>query len=150
MQQYIIERGILMQVRGTVNKVELIGWLGETPEQRIFSSGAKVCSFTLATKRYLARNADGERPVETDWTTIEVWERLAERCGSSLHKGSRVRVSGSLHTRSWEDKESGTRRYRTVVRANAVLFLDTRPDDSADDSADEVVEVVEEVEELPM
>ena len=139
-----------MQVRGTVNKVELIGWLGETPEQRIFSSGAKVCSFTLATKRYLARNADGDRPVETDWTTVEAWERLAEQCGGALHKGSRVRVSGSLRTRSWEDKESGTRRYRTVVRADAVLFLDARPEDSADEGVDELIEVVEESEDLPM
>jgi single-strand DNA-binding protein len=135
-----------MQVRGTVNKVELIGWLGEAPEQRIFSSGAKVCSFTLATKRYVARNGEATRPVETDWTTVETWERLAEVCGSSLHKGSRVRVFGSLHTRSWEDRESGQRRYRTVVRASEVLFLDARNDDAETD----VAEAIEEVEELPM
>jgi single-strand DNA-binding protein len=135
-----------MQVRGTVNKVELIGWLGDAPEQRMFSSGAKVCSFTLATKRYVARTQDGPRPVETDWTNVETWERLAEVCATSLHKGSRVRVCGSLHTRSWEDRESGQRRYRTIVRATEVMFLDARPEDGDSDVAD----AAEEVEELPM
>jgi single-strand DNA-binding protein len=137
-----------MQVRGTVNHVELIGWLGDAPEQRIFSSGARVCSFSVATKRFSGRDPQGERAVETDWTTIEVWEKLADQCGGALHKGSRVRVSGSLHTRSWEDKDSGQRRYRTVVRADEVLFLDARPEASAED-ASESVGSVEETEEVP-
>lgn len=131
-----------MQVRGTVNQVELIGWLGDAPEQRIFSSGAKVCSFSLATKRWGSRNEESDRQIETDWTTVEAWEKLADQCNSSLHKGSRVRVSGSLHTRSWEDRDSGQRRYRTVVRAEAVLFLDTRPEGEV-----EMSEAVEDPEE---
>jgi single-strand DNA-binding protein len=132
-----------MQVRGTVNRVELIGWLGDAPEQRIFSSGAKVCSFSLATKRWGSRSEDSERQIETDWTTVEVWEKLADLCNTSLHKGSRVRVSGSLHTRSWEDRDSGQRRHRTVVRADAVLFLDTRPEGEI-----EMAEAVEEAEDV--
>ncbi|MDZ4720323.1 MAG: single-stranded DNA-binding protein [Roseiflexaceae bacterium] len=132
-----------MQVRGTVNQVELIGWLGDAPEQRIFSSGAKVCSFSLATKRWGSRSEENDRQIETDWTTVEAWEKLSDLCSTSLHKGSRVRVSGSLHTRSWEDRDSGQRRYRTVVRANAVLFLDTRPEDEV-----EMIEAVEEAEDV--
>jgi single-strand DNA-binding protein len=133
------------QIRGTVNTVELIGWLGDAPEQRIFSSGTKVCSFTVATKRIGSRAEDGERQIETDWTTVEAWEKLAELCGGALHKGSRVRVSGSLHTRSWEDKESGGRRYRTVVRATEVLFLDARPGQPESAEASEPVDDGEEV-----
>jgi single-strand DNA-binding protein len=136
-----------MQVRGTVNRVELIGWLGDMPEQRIFSSGARVCSFSIATKRLAGRDPQGERAVDTDWTTIEAWEKLADQCGATLHKGSRVRVCGSLHTRSWEDKDSGQRRYRTIVRADEVLFLDARSEASAGDVA-EGAESVEETDDV--
>lgn len=133
------------QIRGTVNTVELIGWLGDAPEQRIFSSGAKVCSFTVATKRFGGRSEGGDRQIETDWTTVEAWERLAELCGNALQRGSRVRVSGSLHSRSWDDKESGQRRYRTVVRADEVLFLDARPGQAESAEASEPAEESEEV-----
>ena len=135
----------MRQVRGTVNRVELIGWLGDAPEQRIFASGTKVCSFRIATKRVAGKSESGERQFETDWTTVEAWEKLADQCAGSLHKGSRVRVSGSLHTRSWEDAASGQRRYRTVVRADEVLFLDARQDGGDVEAA----EAVEEAEEVP-
>jgi single-strand DNA-binding protein len=130
----------MKQVKGTVNRVELIGWLGAAPEQRTLPSGVAVCNLTVATKRWAGRSEDGNRAVETDWTPIEAWDRLAERCTSSLHKGSRVRVSGSLITRSWEDRESGQRRTKTFVRAEEVLFLDTRQ--GPQDEAEEDVEVV--------
>lgn len=133
-----------MQLRGTVNRVELIGWLGEAPEQRIFATGTKVCSFSIATKRYGSRNEAGERQIETDWITVEAWEKLAEICHTNLHKGSRVRISGSLHTRSWEDRESGQRRFRTYVRASEVLLLDPRTESHENqDVADEVAEAEE-------
>jgi len=80
---------------------------------------------------------------ETDWTTVEAWEKLAERCAQSLHKGSRVRVIGSLHTQSWEDRESGQKRFKTVVRAEDVLFLSTR--ERAQDEAEAVEELVEDL-----
>ena len=50
------------------------------------------------------RNEAGERTFETDWTTVEAWEKLAEQCARFIHKGSRVRVVGSLQTQSWEDR----------------------------------------------
>jgi single-strand DNA-binding protein len=124
-------------VRGTLNRVELIGWLGDAPEQRVFSSGSKVCNFSVATKRIGGRGEGGERQIETDWTPIEVWEKLAEQCAAALHKGSRVRVSGCLRTQSWEDKDSGQRRYKTFVRADEVMFLDARPAGEAETEASE-------------
>lgn len=120
------------QIKGTLNRVELIGWVGAEPEQRFTSTGTAVCSFRVATKRFAGRNEAGERTVETDWTTVENWDKLAEQCGRYLHKGSRVRVIGSLHTRSWEDRESGQKRFKTVVKADEVLFLDARPEQESE------------------
>lgn len=120
------------QIKGTLNRVELIGWVGAEPEQRFTSTGTAVCSFRVATKRFAGRNEAGERTVETDWTTAETWDKLAETCGRYLHKGSRVRVIGSLHTRSWEDRESGQKRFRTVVKADEVLFLGARPEQESE------------------
>ena len=131
-------------IKGTVNRVELVGWVGADPEQRFIPSGAAVISFRVATKRWAGRTDDGSRTVDTDWTAVEAWEKLADQCGRFLHKGSRVRVVGSLHTQSWEDRESGQKRYKTLVRAEEVLFLDARQEQAAD------VEAVEElVEALP-
>ena len=106
--------------------MELVGWVGAEPEQRFIPSGAAVISFRVATKRWAGRSDDGSRAVDTDWTAVEAWEKLAEQCGRFLRKGSRVRVVGSLHTQSWEDRESGQKRYKTLVRAEEVLFLDAR------------------------
>ncbi|MBC8075462.1 MAG: single-stranded DNA-binding protein [Chloroflexales bacterium] len=133
------------QVRGTVNAIELIGYLGADPDQRVLASGARVSSFTVATKHLGGRGEGSERSVETDWTTVEVWDRLAELCGNALHKGSRVRVTGSLRSQSWDDKETGQRRYKTVVRAEGVLVLDARPGQTESAEAPEAVDEGEEV-----
>jgi single-strand DNA-binding protein len=133
-----------MELRGTVNRVELIGWVGGDPEQRFIPSGAAVCSFSIATKRPGAKNEAGERAIDTDWTSIEAWERLGEQCKRYLHKGSRVRVVGSLHTQSWDDRETGQKRFKTVVRAEEVLFLDRPPE-----TQDEPAAVEEVTEDLP-
>ena len=136
----------MKQIKGTVNQVELIGYVGADPEQRILPSSVQVCNFKVATKRWAGRSDDGERAVETDWTPVEAWEKLAETCAHYIHKGSRVRIIGSLHTRSWEDRESGQKRFKTIVRAEEVLFLDAR--EREQDEADEAV-VEEAVDELP-
>ena len=135
------------QVKGTVNRVELVGWVGAEPEQRFLPSGTAVCNFRVATKRFAGRNEAGERTVETDWTPIEAWDKLAETCARYLHKGRRVRVTGSLHTRSWEDRESGQKRFKTIVRADEVLFLDAR--EREQDEAEAIEETAEVAEALP-
>lgn len=114
-------------VKGTINAVELLGWLGADPELRFTPGGAKYCRFSIATRRMSGRDEGGNREYETEWTNVEAWERLAELCNSYLHKGSRVRVSGSLRNDSWNDKDSGALRTRSYVRAEDVLFLDGRP-----------------------
>lgn len=128
------------QIKGTLNRIELIGWLGAEPEQRFTPAGVAVCNFRVATKRWIGRGENGERQVSTDWTPVEAWERLAERCGQSLRKGSRVRVIGSLHTQSWDDRETGQKRFKTVVRADDIMFLDTRAPEAPSAEPEEVAE----------
>lgn len=119
----------MSQVQGTVNHVELIGWIGNDPEHRFTSNGSALASFNVATKRVSGRSATGEWQYETEWVPVEVWEKLAETAARLLRKGSRVRIVGSLHTRSWED-QAGQRRYKTVVRADQMLLLDARPSEA--------------------
>ncbi len=127
---------MMRQIRGTLNSVELIGRLGADPELRLLSTGSSLCRFNLATNRYGSKDDQGQWTTETDWTTIEAWDRLAEVCNTNLQKGRRVRVVGSLRSDSWTDKETGQPRYRTFVRADEIMFLDDRPG-QADAVADE-------------
>jgi single-strand DNA-binding protein len=121
-------------VRGTVNYVELIGWLGNEPEQRYTPSGVPIAEFSVATKRFGNRNEDGSWNYDTDWIDVVAWDQLAETAVANLRKGSRVRVTGSLRTDSWEDRD-GNKRKRVQVRAEDILFLDTRS--SLDETAGE-------------
>lgn len=119
-------------IKGTVNYVELIGWLGNEPEQRYTPSGVAIAEFSVATKRVGGRNEDGSWSYETDWIDVVAWDQLAETVATSLRKGSRVRVTGSLRVDSWEDRE-GNKRKRVNVRAEDIIFLDARtsPDESS-------------------
>lgn len=112
-------------VRGTVNYVELIGWLGNEPEQRYTPSGVAIAEFSVATKRLGNRNEDGSWSYDTDWLDVVAWDQLAETVVANLRKGSRVRVTGSLRTDSWEDRD-GNKRKRIMVRADDIMFLDAR------------------------
>jgi single-strand DNA-binding protein len=112
-------------VRGTVNYVELIGWLGNEPEERYTPSGVPIAEFSVATKRPGSRNEDGSWNYDTDWLDVVAWDQLAETAVANLRKGSRVRITGSLRTDTWEDRE-GNKRKRVLVRADDIMFLDTR------------------------
>ena len=112
-------------IKGTVNYIELIGWLGNDPEERFTPSGIAIANFSLGTKRFGARQEDGSWLYETDWIDVEAFDKLAEVVAANLQKGSRVRVTGSLRTESWQDR-SGNPRKRLFVRAEDILFLDTR------------------------
>jgi single-strand DNA-binding protein len=126
----------MTQAKGTINRVELLGWLGADPELRFMPSGTAVCRLRIATKRSAGQGEDGQRAYETEWTNVEVWDRLAEVCGNRLQKGSRVLVTGSLRTDSWQDRETGQTRWKTYVRAEGVLFLDGRPESAHEDEAE--------------
>jgi single-strand DNA-binding protein len=107
----------------TVNRVELIGYMGAMPEMRFTTNGAPVTNFSMATNR-IWRGQDGDVRKDTDWHRVKAWGRLAEVVKTYMGKGKRVRVIGRLEYQSWTDKESGEQRMRAVIVASQVLFLD--------------------------
>lgn len=112
----------------SVNKVILIGRLGKDPEIRSTPQGTTVAKFTLATdERFTDRS--GEKQERTEWHNIVAWSKLAEICGQYLKKGKLVYIEGSLRTDSWEDKESGQKRYRTEIVAQNMQMLDRKGDE---------------------
>jgi len=123
---------------GSLNKVMLIGRLTRDPELRYTPSGTAVCNLALATNRY-GQDQGGERREFTDYHDVVVWNqgnrRLAELCSQYLQKGRLVYVEGRLQTRSWDDTQSGQKRYRTEVNASDVQFLDSRQDAGAPSEA---------------
>ena len=124
---------------GSLNRVMLIGRLTRDPELRFTPSGTAVCNLALATNRY-GQDPNGERREYTDYHDIVVWNsgnrKLAELCGQYLQKGRMVYVEGRLQTRSWDDKDTGAKRYKTEVNANDVQFLDSRQDGDGGGRAD--------------
>jgi single-strand DNA-binding protein len=107
-----------------VNKVILIGNLGQDPELRYTGSGTAVCNLRLATNESY-KDANGDWIEKTEWHSIVAWSRLAEICNEYLKKGSQVYFEGSLQTRSYEDRDGNTR-YSTEVKAREMMMLGGR------------------------
>ena len=116
---------------GSLNRVMLIGRLTRDPELRYTPSGQPVCNLGIATNRY-GTDASGERKEFTDFHDVVVWNqgnrKLADLVAQYLQKGRLVYVEGRMQTRSWDDQQSGAKRFRTEVVANDVQFLDSRTD----------------------
>lgn len=113
-----------------VNKVILVGRLGRDPEVRSTPSGTTVAKFSIATdEKFTDKN--GERQERTEWHNIVAWARLGEICGQYLKKGKLVYIEGSLRTDSWDDKESGQKKYRTEIVAREMKMLDRKGDDDS-------------------
>lgn len=109
---------------GGVNKVILIGNLGNAPEMRFTGGGQAVANFRIATNESWT-DKSGQKQERTEWHRIVVWGKLAELCGEYLAKGRQVFVEGRLQTREWTDKE-GKKNYTTEVVAQNVQFLGGR------------------------
>lgn len=105
----------------SVNKVIIIGRLGQEPELKYTPSGAAVCNFSVATSENWT-DKNGQRQERTEWHRIVVWGKLAELCNQYLGKGCQAFIEGKLQTRSWDDKD-GNKRYTTEVLATTVQFL---------------------------
>src|SRR5918911_5651499 len=112
----------------SVNKVILIGRLGKDPEIRSTPQGTSVAKFTLATDEKFTDRA-GERQERTEWHNIVAWGKLGEICGQYLRKGKLVYIEGSIRTDSWEDKESGQKKYRTEIVARDMKMLERKSDE---------------------
>ncbi len=106
----------------SVNKMTIIGNLGNEPEMRFTPSGRPVTSFRVATNwRYTT--PEGERREETEWFNVVCWSKLAEQCNQFLTKGRLVYVEGRLRMRTWEGQD-GQRRASNEIVADRVKFLD--------------------------
>lgn len=111
-----------------INKVILVGRLGKDPEIRSTPNGTTVTKFSLATdERFTDRS--GEKQERTEWHNIVAWGKLGEICGQYLKKGKLVFIEGSIRTDSWDDKESGQKKYRTEIVARDMKMLDRRGDE---------------------
>lgn len=106
----------------SVNKVFLVGHLGNDPEVKYLPSGSAVANFSLATNENYT-DKTGQKVEKTEWYRIVVFGKAAENCAQYLKKGSQAFIEGKLQTRSWEDKQSGGKRYATEVIALNVQFL---------------------------
>jgi len=108
-----------------LNRVILIGNLGQDPELRYTQSNQGVLSLRMATTESYFDTNTKERKERTEWHTVVVWGKRGEALNKILSKGSRIAVEGRLQTRSWEDKQ-GSKRYTTEVNAANVILLGGR------------------------
>ena len=109
----------------SLNKVMLIGNLGKDPELRYTTSGVAVATFTLATNESW-RDQDGNTQERTEWHNIVAWRKLAEICGEWLKKGKKIYIEGRIQTRSYDDKNSGIKKYITEIIADNMIMLDSK------------------------
>src|SRR6204780_1869256 len=111
-----------------VNKIFLLGNVGKDPEIRTTASGMTVASFSLATADR-AKDAQGNWGDKTEWHNLVAFQRTAEIVRDYGKKGTQVFVEGKIQTRSWDDKESGAKKYRTEILVNELSLLGGRGSD---------------------
>ena len=113
-----------MASRG-VNKVILVGNLGQDPDVKYMPNGDAVVNVTIATSDTWKDKATGENREKTEWHRVVMFRRLGEIAGEYLRKGSKVYIEGKLQTRKWQGQD-GTDRYTTEIVANEMQMLDSR------------------------
>ena len=109
----------------SVNKVILVGNVGQDPEVKYTASGVPVAKVSLATNERFKDKNDAWQD-RTEWHSVVAWQRLAEMVGEYIRKGSKVYIEGKLQTSSWEDRQSGERKYRTEIVARDIVLLGSR------------------------
>ena len=136
----------------SLNKLTIIGNVGNEPEMRFTPNGKPVTSFSVATN-WLYTSSEGERRQETEWFSVVAWNRLAEQCNQFLAKGRLAYVEGRIHTRNWEGQD-GQQHSKMEVVASRVIFLEKRgvsavADERLDDRVEESNITELEPEDLP-
>ncbi len=109
-----------------INKVILVGNLGQNPELRYTPNGIAVCTLRMATSESYTDRASGERITNTEWHNVVLWRGLAETAGKYLKTGSQCYIEGKLKTRQWQDQQ-GQNRYTTEVVADVMQLLGPSP-----------------------
>ena len=116
--------------KGSVNKMILLGRLGQDPEIRSTASGTQVANLSIATTEVGAKDASGNREEVTEWHKAVAFGKTAEIIGQYLSKGSQIYIEGRLQTRKWQD-QSGADRYSTEIVINEMQFIGGKSDNSA-------------------
>ena len=114
---------------GTLNKVMLIGHLGDIVKMHYFEGGGCVGRFPLATNETYTNRQTNERVTNTEWHNVVVRNKAAEICEKYLNKGDRVYIEGRIKTRKWQD-DSGNDRYSTEIHCTDFTFLTTKSEAS--------------------
>lgn len=104
-----------------INKVFLLGSVGKEPEIRSTAGGMTVASFSLATSD--RQKVDGEWVDKTEWHNVIAFQRTAEIIRDYVKKGSQILIEGKIQTRSWDDKSSGEKKYKTEILTNELTLL---------------------------
>ncbi len=112
-----------------INKVILVGNLGNDPEVRYANNGAAIANISVATSESWKDKNTGEQVDKTEWHRVVMFNRLGEIAGEYLRKGSKVYIEGKLQTRKWQD-QSGQDKYTTEIVANEMQMLDSRGDNA--------------------
>jgi len=108
-----------------INKVIILGNLGNDPEIKATAAGKAVANFSIATSEKWKDKQTGQQQEKTEWHRVVVFDRLAEIVSDYVKSGSKVYVEGKLQTRKWKDKD-GNDRYTTEIVANELQMLDSR------------------------
>jgi single-strand DNA-binding protein len=111
----------------SVNKVILVGHVGQDPEVRYLDNNTPVCTIRMATSD-VYKNKNGERVTTTEWHNVVLWRGLAEVAEKYVKKGSQIYIEGKLRTRSWDDKDKN-KRYTTEIVADVMQLLGKRNDE---------------------
>ena len=110
---------------GTLNKVMLIGHLGDNVKMHYFEGGGSIGRFPLATNESYTNKSTGEKVSNTEWHNIVVRNKAAEICEKHLSKGDKIYIEGRIKTRKWT-AEDGNDRYSTEINVNEFTFLSTK------------------------
>lgn len=113
----------------SVNKVILVGNLGQDPTVRYSPDGGAICNISVATTEKWKDKATGEKKENVEWHRVVMYNRLAEIAGEYLKKGRSVYIEGRLKTRKWQDKDTGADRYSTEIVADQMQMLGGKGDE---------------------
>lgn len=122
-------------MRGSLNKVMLIGNLGDAVKMHHFDGGGCIGRFSIATNESYTNKTTGEKVSNTEWHNVVVKNKAAEICEKYLKKGDKIYVEGKIKTRKWQS-EDGVQRYSTEIHVTEFNFLSSKNDSSSDSSSD--------------
>ena len=118
-------------MRGSLNKVMLIGNLGDEVKMHHFDGGGCIGRFSIATNENYTNKTTGEKVSNTEWHNVVVKNKAAEICEKYLKKGDKIYVEGKIKTRKWQS-EDGVQRYSTEIHVTEFNFLSNKNDSSSD------------------